>query len=415
MRCEDIQEQLAHYVDGELASADADAVSVHLEGCLACQVDHVALRQARERVTSLPRVKAPEALLAGVKARLAATAPVSAPTASVETHRPPAQPVPAHPVDSLSAFLDNELPTAERDEVREHIAGCGSCAQALVALDDLVGRVRTLPRKTSPGELVGRVLEKIGPQVITAAAPQATVTPISAPPRGRLDKLRQAGGKPVELGPGARRFLAAASLLVFSLGAIAFATPNTSSEVFNHGWHERYPTNGQPLEATARRAEPEPKPTLDPDRTFMLLCESVETAPSALQQLAASRSFSAQPVAQLPNTWTVTGSSAAIRVLASKGGELQVEDPTQFDKVVPAPMDKVQLRTGETYGGVLREEGRSQVVLATLGAGPTPSDPGAAAGRKPLTLTFPRRSVVKVTRASTAPVTIYVVLRKRSE
>ncbi len=435
MRCEEVHEQLAAFVDGELPAADADAITVHLDGCLACQVDHVAMKQGRDRIASLPREKAPAALAAGVAARIGVRADGSAPAAKPDHHAS------HHPTEGLSAFLDNELEPAERDTMREHIGSCDVCSEALVALDDLVGRVRTLPRKSAPGELVGRILERIGPQIITpqvkaaraaeaaAEAAEAAVQRAARPRTARLAADRTAPDaqgaqsttplraaspvRPFELGPGAKRFLSAASVLLLALGSIAFATPNTSSEPMIYGPGDEYRVVGHAPQGPREgpKPPPPPKPRIDQDRTFALLCANVDTAPTTLVNLGNANGFAATQVPQQSApTWTVSGPPASLQVLAVRGGEVSLEDPAAFARVVPPPLDKVQLRSGETYGGKLIEDNKARVVLATATSTGAPS-----AAAKPLRLEFPRRSVVKVVKADCNPVAVHVVLKSRSD
>ncbi|MEZ0230732.1 MAG: hypothetical protein ACAI25_19075, partial [Planctomycetota bacterium] len=161
----------------------------------------------------------------------------------------------------------------------------------------------------------------------------------------------------------------------------------------------------------SKRAEtPPPQPRPDPDRTFSLLCVNVDTAPEVLVALGQAKGFSCSQVPQQSSTtWTLTGSPASLQPLAVRGAYLQLEDPAAFARVVPPPLDKVQLRSGEIYGGKLVEDGRVRVVLET-----TPG-PGVEAGRRPLTLSFPRRSVVRVIPAPCEAVSIHVVLKSRGD
>src|SRR5262245_8767080 len=131
MRCDDVKYLLGAHVDGELPAPEAEAVSEHLDGCLACQAERVGIAQLRERMSALPRVKAPAALAAAVAARVAQV-PVK------------------HPEDALSAFMDDELTGEERERVGEHITACAPCSQEIVALDDVVSRVRALFWRSAP-------------------------------------------------------------------------------------------------------------------------------------------------------------------------------------------------------------------------------------------------------------------------
>ena len=70
-----------------------------------------------------------------------------------------------HPVESLSAFLDDELPDAERRGVAAHLAGCPSCALHLRELAALDALARGLPPAVAPDgyleALPGRVRQRI--------------------------------------------------------------------------------------------------------------------------------------------------------------------------------------------------------------------------------------------------------------
>ena len=56
----------------------------------------------------------------------------------------------AHPLESLSAFLDDELGTAERRDVEAHLAACPSCARHLGELAAVDALARGLPPAGAP-------------------------------------------------------------------------------------------------------------------------------------------------------------------------------------------------------------------------------------------------------------------------
>jgi hypothetical protein len=70
-----------------------------------------------------------------------------------------------HPVESLSAYLDGELPDAERRGVAAHLAGCPSCARHLRELAAVDALARDLPPPGAPDgyleALPGRVRRRI--------------------------------------------------------------------------------------------------------------------------------------------------------------------------------------------------------------------------------------------------------------
>lgn len=59
MNCSNCQSRLHDYLDGELASSDANAIRVHVEGCAACRGQLEALRNLIGRAAALPREIAP--------------------------------------------------------------------------------------------------------------------------------------------------------------------------------------------------------------------------------------------------------------------------------------------------------------------------------------------------------------------
>jgi hypothetical protein len=73
--------------------------------------------------------------------------------------------VSAHPVESLSAFLDEELAPAERRDVATHLAACASCARHLQELAAVDALARDLPPVDAPAgyleALPGRVRQRI--------------------------------------------------------------------------------------------------------------------------------------------------------------------------------------------------------------------------------------------------------------
>src|SRR5581483_9247146 len=175
--------------------------------------------------------------------------------------------------------------------------------------------------------------------------------------------------KPPELGPGTKRFLAAASFFLVAFGAIAFATPNASSQETAAGSIDADPGayrvarggRGEAKDRAGETAALAKTERFDPDRTFTLLCADPETAGAALNEVALACNFGATPGA---NGWTLVGRQSALRGLLA-GGDLQLEDPARFDEAVPEPVDKITTRTGEHYQGTIVEDSRAQIVLAT--------------------------------------------------
>ncbi|GEM_PF-2812023 len=71
--------------------------------------------------------------------------------------------------ERISAYIDNELLSADRGLVESHLAGCPECAKAVEGLRRLSGLVRALPRVAAPAGLLESVRAAVAP-----------------PPRGRL-------------------------------------------------------------------------------------------------------------------------------------------------------------------------------------------------------------------------------------
>jgi anti-sigma factor RsiW len=58
-----------------------------------------------------------------------------------------------HPGDLLSAYVDSELPAAERAEVESHLAACSGCQAELAAISYSRNAVRALPVETEPEDV----------------------------------------------------------------------------------------------------------------------------------------------------------------------------------------------------------------------------------------------------------------------
>jgi tetratricopeptide (TPR) repeat protein len=72
MTCDDVQDRLDDYVDGELSEADFHAVELHVAGCAACRDEERLLRAVLSHAQALPREKTPRAdLWPGIKERIA--------------------------------------------------------------------------------------------------------------------------------------------------------------------------------------------------------------------------------------------------------------------------------------------------------------------------------------------------------
>jgi anti-sigma factor RsiW len=320
MACDETR-RLGAYLDEELPPAERETVAKHLEGCLLCQAELVALRQLRERLSALPRVKAPAALAAAVAGKVAAL-PVK------------------HPEAGLSGFIDDELSGEERQLVGDHIAACPPCAQEVVALDDVVGRVRTLPRKSAPAELLPRVIEQLW-----------------SPGR-----RRRAEDRPFDLGPNVKRFLAAASFFVLAVGSAAFSTPNTSAHSIP-GVREASVALMPPPPPTVLNKETKKKPP----EALVLLVQDLATGAQNLAKLGEEAGFTMASDGFNEPYYALRGQVAALREVAVAGAAcgVQLEDSARFDEAVPVPTDKVIVRTGEHLDGWCEREDATTVVFST--------------------------------------------------
>jgi anti-sigma factor RsiW len=64
--------------------------------------------------------------------------------------------------DALSAFVDGELPTSEREVIEQHIAGCHSCALRVLSVTQLkAATARAGRRFTPPPETVARLMAQL--------------------------------------------------------------------------------------------------------------------------------------------------------------------------------------------------------------------------------------------------------------
>ena len=64
--------------------------------------------------------------------------------------------------DLLTAYLDDELPVAERTPVKDHLAACPECASALAAQAALRARIRTAGTFDMPASLELKVRDRLG-------------------------------------------------------------------------------------------------------------------------------------------------------------------------------------------------------------------------------------------------------------
>jgi putative zinc finger protein len=81
--------------------------------------------------------------------------------------------------ESLSAFLDEELPLEERREVAAHIEGCPECRRELAHLEQTVALLRRVEPARAPVGFVDRVLEAARPRPWYRRAAAAVFLPFS--------------------------------------------------------------------------------------------------------------------------------------------------------------------------------------------------------------------------------------------
>jgi anti-sigma factor RsiW len=72
MDCEKIRVDIGAYLDGELSDSERSAVETHIASCGGCAKELEELRTLKNRVSGLPRIKAPADFLARVKQAVAA-------------------------------------------------------------------------------------------------------------------------------------------------------------------------------------------------------------------------------------------------------------------------------------------------------------------------------------------------------
>lgn len=410
MRCEEVIPELPSFLDGELSPGERDALSAHLAGCTACEAERASVARTIARVRALPRAAAPASLVGAVAARLLGVAP------SGET--PGVKPATCGALEAadLSAFLDGELPEAARDRTREHIAVCPSCAETLVWLDDVSGRVRVLPRVSAPANLLAIVLARIEDLLARAPAPAAGPAAAPTPPKTwsrvtRASRLRE----PIQFPPAVKRFLAAASVLVLALGSLAVATPVATTEVPDGVYATELPKIPQGT-GPVTEVDKVVLPTANPDHLMAVACNDPARAETVFLAFFAGANVRTFPTKD-KNTLGLTGSVQDLRrTLKQLPEACALEDVSRLDELLPAPLDQVFTRNGEVLQGFVERQDPQAVVLATSVRPPGSNETDRPdASHRALTLMIPRRSVVRVKPASHEPVTVYILLRRRSE
>jgi hypothetical protein len=87
-----------------------------------------------------------------------------------------------HCAEQLSAYLDDDVPPAERSAIEAHLAGCGECAAVLEGLRGVVAQAEALPGEVPPatdswpaiaGRIgAGRGSARVAPWRVSLSLPQ---------------------------------------------------------------------------------------------------------------------------------------------------------------------------------------------------------------------------------------------------
>jgi anti-sigma factor RsiW len=75
--------------------------------------------------------------------------------------------------DRLSAYIDGELATRERDELEAHLAGCGDCRAIVADLRAVVAQAASLPAREPAADLWPAIRDRIGGDVRVIPLTQA--------------------------------------------------------------------------------------------------------------------------------------------------------------------------------------------------------------------------------------------------
>jgi anti-sigma factor RsiW len=127
------QEALLRYLHGEMSLEEAEASRNHMEQCPNCRQGAGALSSLTSTLTTL---------------------------AAAEHHALPPDEEEGH-VRTWVAYLDNQLPAAEREQVARHVARCEACRDALEAEQRHLDIMRA-ERRAAPPSVVEHALA-LGP------------------------------------------------------------------------------------------------------------------------------------------------------------------------------------------------------------------------------------------------------------
>jgi hypothetical protein len=84
-----------------------------------------------------------------------------------------------HPLEQLSAYLDDELPVEDRAPIDRHLALCPDCREHLEALRRMSGAIAGEPVPPLPGDLEDKVLRRIDAATVVPLRRRGFVIPAS--------------------------------------------------------------------------------------------------------------------------------------------------------------------------------------------------------------------------------------------
>ena len=141
--CEDYGPLISAWLDNELSPSDASLVERHLQLCQRCTTDFDALKGCCEALRDVEDVAMPHGLQMAIRAAIR----VEEAANECERLRP-----------LLSAFVDAELATHDRERVCIHLDHCVPCRELLAQARRVASLVGSLPSCDPPAGLRERVL-----------------------------------------------------------------------------------------------------------------------------------------------------------------------------------------------------------------------------------------------------------------
>ena len=245
-----------------------------------------------------------------------------------------------HPVESISALLDNELGPAERESVERHLQACAGCRRLLEEMRALAGASLNEEIPPSPGDLARRIAARLPEPAGRTATPFRLLVPRRA---FRFSPLQIAAAASVVLALG---------LAIF--GERAFNTGARRSEpaVEARPDREEKPAGDVVLKGAAREAGPPPEAAAGPEARSTPRTKDQPAAPALRPQ---ARAFApvppaagegapppaaARPIAAVPDT-AEGGASSGARMQATPAQDLAkragVPEPERVMAGEPAP------------------------------------------------------------------------------